>query len=579
MRFFCIFLAFIFPIFLYGINYQVQFTGIRDPELQKLVGDSSDLKKLKDRPPYSLNALNYRAKNDLTKIVKALRSHGYYDAKVSFDIETENQVTVFVKITPGPRYVLEAYNIYQNTDIECAKINLKDLGVNLNAPITWKQIINAELDILTALAECGYPLADIDKRDVSVDMLDKNITVSEWIYNGPLARYGPISIMGLNTVKPEYILNKIPWEEGDIYSSVDLEKVQQKLIQTELFSSVLVTHAEELDPEGQLPLKMHVEEARHRSFNIGASYATVDGFGGVVGWVHRNFRGMGETLRIEADIAQASKVGFVSYTKPDFWIRDQNLFSEAAAVRENITAYLAITYRGQIRLDRQFNKYFYGSIGARGEYISIHDSIDNGKFFLLSPPVFLRFSTANSLLDPTKGFTISYKVTPYFNVRKEDDFFIKHTLLTKLYFPTFDSRLVFAFRILVGSIGFSPLTDIPFNKRFLGGSDDDLRGYRYRTVSPTDGMGNPTGGRSAIYATFEPRIMVTDKIGVVPFTDWGTVSTKVAPNVNEKWFKSVGIGIRYFTFFGPIRADLAFPLDRRRRDPGYRIYVSIGQTF
>ncbi|HUT57967.1 MAG TPA: BamA/TamA family outer membrane protein, partial [Phycisphaerae bacterium] len=43
---------------------------------------------------------------------------------------------------------------------------------------------------------------------------------------------------------------------------------------------------------------------------------------------------------------------------------------------------------------------------------------------------------------------------------------------------------------------------------------------------------------------------------------------------------SAGIGVRYYTEFGPLRVDFAVPLNRRRGIDGrFQFYVSIGQAF
>jgi translocation and assembly module TamA len=39
------------------------------------------------------------------------------------------------------------------------------------------------------------------------------------------------------------------------------------------------------------------------------------------------------------------------------------------------------------------------------------------------------------------------------------------------------------------------------------------------------------------------------------------------------------VGFRYFTSIGPLRLDLAFPLNPRDSDPLFQFYVSIGQSF
>jgi translocation and assembly module TamA len=40
-----------------------------------------------------------------------------------------------------------------------------------------------------------------------------------------------------------------------------------------------------------------------------------------------------------------------------------------------------------------------------------------------------------------------------------------------------------------------------------------------------------------------------------------------------------GLGLRYFTPVGPLRVDVAVPLDRRDVDDAFQFYVSLGQAF
>ncbi|MDH3236827.1 MAG: BamA/TamA family outer membrane protein, partial [Alphaproteobacteria bacterium] len=42
---------------------------------------------------------------------------------------------------------------------------------------------------------------------------------------------------------------------------------------------------------------------------------------------------------------------------------------------------------------------------------------------------------------------------------------------------------------------------------------------------------------------------------------------------------SAGIGVRYYTQFGPLRVDFAVPINRRSVDSRFQFYVSIGQAF
>ena len=87
------------------------------------------------------------------------------------------------------------------------------------------------------------------------------------------------------------------------------------------------------------------------------------------------------------------------------------------------------------------------------------------------------------------------------------------------------------------------------------------------------------GGRSLFNASAELRVRVTDTIGIVPFFDAGNAFATSFPNFSEPLATAVGVGLRYYTAIGPIRADVAFPLERRAGSGPVAFYVSIGQAF
>ena len=75
------------------------------------------------------------------------------------------------------------------------------------------------------------------------------------------------------------------------------------------------------------------------------------------------------------------------------------------------------------------------------------------------------------------------------------------------------------------------------------------------------------------------RIKVTDTWGVVPFFEGGSVFDSALPDFSKKLRWGAGIGVRYYTGFGPVRLDVAFPINGTPEDDDFQIYVSIGQAF
>lgn len=575
------------PICVWAFSYQVEFIGLSDRQALKAIEDVSELISLQNRPPASINGLRYRIASDIPEFLRVLKAFSYYDAVISSNIQYETDVLrVLIYIYPGSQYKLASYEVFSGNCTKLAEVphcppfTPKELGLKIGAPATSVDIVNAELEILFELSRCGYPLATIDKRKVIVDMASKKIEAAACIQEGPSSKFGPTTLFGLKTVEPRFIEQKIAWQEGEIYDSDLVIKTQERLLKSELFSSVYVNHGEELDTMGELPMKMRVTESKHRQISIGVFYATVDGPGFSFAWTHRNVRGMGEIISTKGDFSQRYYSGNITYKKPDFFIFDQTYRALFQVSWEKIKAYRALTYRGANYIDRKIDSKRYVSFGLKYDNIHVTDSASNGSYSLLGLPIFGRYDTSNSVLDPTEGFTIAYSITPYQSLSHASQRFVKQRVTSTVYIPLGTKWFVLALRGQVGSIAGQRQRNVPLNKLFLGGSEDDLRGYRYKTVSPLNANRKPLGGRSAIFSSVELRIRVFEKFGIVPFADFGTVTLSETPRIDAKWFKSLGFGLRYFAFFGPLRFDMGFPLDKRRGlDSNFQIYASVGQAF
>jgi translocation and assembly module TamA len=76
----------------------------------------------------------------------------------------------------------------------------------------------------------------------------------------------------------------------------------------------------------------------------------------------------------------------------------------------------------------------------------------------------------------------------------------------------------------------------------------------------------------------EARIKITDTIGVAPFIDAGSYYESPVPQLGRTLLYGVGLSLRYYTAFGPLRLDLATPLHKRSADSPMQVYISLGQA-
>lgn len=566
-----------------GIRYRIDFFGVYDNTILQSIYDASDLVLLSNRPPASLNSLRYRAMQDMPEILKVMRAYGYYDADVHFaiDLHANNIANVSVFIDPGVQYTIGSYEILSK---DCKEkqtlfpIDLSMLDLCPNSPAYSQKIIDTETLALQIFSEKGYPLAKVEKRDVIVDMETKKLDTYACIESGPLSRFGPISIIGLKNVKPSYIYRRVGWKTGDIYNISQVDALQRRLLDSNLFGSVLLSHADKLDENGELPIQIRTSEAKHKQVSLGAFYATVDGPGGVFTWTHKNLRGVGESFSIQGEYSKRYLTGICTYKIPDFLALDQRLRLTGQIEKQKIYPFDAFIYRAVSYFDWKNPPKTNLTLGLELQHLNVNDSANNGTYLYFDTPFFIKYNRSDDIMNPTRGYSVTYQ-PHFFQSLYDDTRFLKQRLLTTFYIPLYKKNIVFAVRGLLGSILGAQREKIALPILFLGGSDDDLRGYRYLSVSPLDSDNKPLGGRSAFFSSFELRLRIRD-IGIVPFSDFGTLSESWHPKFDTKWYRSWGVGLRYFTSFGPLRFDVGFPLNKRKGiDSSYRIYASIGQAF
>ena len=190
------------------------------------------------------------------------------------------------------------------------------------------------------------------------------------------------------------------------------------------------------------------------------------------------------------------------------------------------------------------------------------------------------FDTTDSKLDPTRGVRLNASATGFGAFLGSSLDLVQAKARASAYYSLdADSRFVLAGRVAAGAMGGPELDQIPANWRFYAGGGGSVRGYAYNELGPTVFWGAVVGGRSLFEASAEMRIKVTDTIGVVPFFDVGNAFASNFPNFSEPLFAAAGLGLRYYTSVGPIRLDVAFPLERRAGNGPVAVYVSIGQSF
>jgi translocation and assembly module TamA len=583
------------PIHAQETKYEVVIEGVDDhPHLSKLLTEVSSLVALKEDPPPSPIGLGRRADADLDRFRAALRSEGFYDAIVDAEIDVDVvPAKVLIRVEEGARYKVTTVAIAGPNEqpLPDGTPTPDALGLAIGSDARAPAVVDAEGRILPRLAEKGYAYARLLDRKLIVDHAKQGMDVTYVVDPGPKVTFGDVTFNGLDEVSQRAARRRLPWREGDAYHPTAMEEGRQALADLGVFSSVRLRLADQPSGDQKAPVLVDLAEREMNYVGFGADYGTEDGFGANAYWGDRNLMGNAEKLRVDASVAGISRRGETSasdfdyrlagtFQQPDFLSRRQSLNLSAEALSERPDAYRrqALVLTGAV--ERKLGKGLKASLGMTAEQSKIEESQQTTRNTLVGIPAAITWDRSNDLLNPTKGFRLSGAVTPYLAAFGDSNSFTVARVGGSAYFDFKDDGwYVGALRGVYGAVIGGGLLDVPADKRFFAGGGGSIRGYGYQEVGPRDDKGEPLGGVSLLEMSAEMRVKVTEDIAVVPFVDAGNVYTTEYPKLGQGLRYAAGIGGRYYTVIGPIRLDVAVPLNKRDGDKAFQFYISIGQAF
>jgi translocation and assembly module TamA len=462
----------------------------------------------------------------------------------------------------------------------------EQLGLAPGAPAVAADVLAAQQRLLAAIREAGHPLAKVELPPVSLRPAEHLLDVDFRATEGPYAKIGTISITGLKTVNEDFVRRRLLLHPGEPFSPIRLQAAREDLAGMGVFSVVRVQPGDHVDPDGTIPILIDVSERPLHSVEVGAAYSTDLGVNVSAAWHHRNLFGNAEQLNITGGIQlggnAVQKPGYnlgIQFIKPDFLARDQSLEVDLGAIDQSLDAYDQRALTQKIELDRKLSAHWKVGVGLSGEQEDITQEGASHRYNLIGLPLSVRFDDTDNLLDPTRGVRATLLLTPTQSLGSPGATFAIAQLSGSAYFDlSGGGRSVLALRGLVGKAFGADVFSLPPDQRFYAGGSGTVRGFRYQSIGPQFPDGKPTGGTAVSAGSVEFRQRILDHYGVAAFVDAGQVVASGDP-FSSQWRVGAGIGARYYTSIGPIRLDVAFPLNREPHGDAFELYIGIGQAF
>ena len=585
--------------------YEVKIAPTGDAKLDAALSGSSVLVSLREKAPVGPFALIARAQQDAERFRTALNSFGFYDGTVQIRIAgrplDDPTLPDALDAAPATPAVPVTVSVDTKTRFHLGSVKVEGavpqqardkLDLAPGAPAVASDVLAARTRLLDALREQGYAMAKVSEPVAILHQNQDALDITYQAETGPRVDLGPIAINGLDAVNESFVRRRLLLHPGEQFSPSSIEKARQDLMSTGVFSAVRAVPAEQLDPAGELPLAFDMTERKRHTVTFGAAYSTDLGAGVTATWTDRNLFGNAEQLNLTAGIqgggTAQTEPGYnvnLQFIKPDFLARDQQLQADLGAVKQSLQAYDQTAVTADILLNRKFSEHWSGSIGIAGEQEQIKQEGLTRDYTLVWIPILAKYDSTDSLFEPTRGIRAAFSVSPTQSLGHQSATFVLMQVSASTYFDlarvnlTEPGRSIFAFRGLIGDAEGADQFDLPPDKRYYAGGSATVRGYRFQSVGPHFPISNnPQGGTSVVAGTVEFRQRLFDSFGAAVFMDAGQVAANGPPGTGT-WRVGAGVGARYYTSIGPIRADIAVPLSHQPGSDSLEFYIGIGEAF
>lgn len=490
-------------------------------------------------------------------------------------------------------------------------------------------------DLVLEVSKRGYAFAEVRPRG-DRDYENRTINITYHIDEGPRVYIERIEIRG-NTRTRDYVIRReIDFAEGDAFNRVLIEKAKRRLRNLGFFSEVQITTRQGSEPD-RVVVIVTVQEQSTGALSFGAGYSTSEGIIGDISITEKNFLGRGQFVRIAVGGGEHSRTYDFSFKEPyflgrrlifglDLYRRDLDE-TDYRSYREKTTGggiNLGLPLNDELTLTGFYNIYqrdFNVSRGLRdgclmprpsmpvparcdlnGDGIidpgldpeeaslAIKDSIGETLTSMVSYS--LVYDTLDNYEKPREGILIKWRQD--FAGLGGDVSFIRTTLEGRYFHEIWpDNGVVGMLKGRVGHVeGVGQRLKLP-DHFFLGG--EAVRGFETKGIGPRDRLTKDAlGGRFVFNATAEatfPLPMVPSEIGFegAAFIDAGTLFDVddsagffrriVVVGEGGDLRSAAGVGLIWRSPFGPIRADVAWPITKTKWDRTQVFRIGGGTQF
>ena len=550
------------------------------------------------------------SKQKLNADLEALRSFYMNQGYLEFNIDStqvsitpdKKDIYITVNITEGQKYKISEVKLAGDTIIP--EEELKKL-IQLQAGDTFsrEKVTQTSKAISDRLSDEGYAFSNVNPVP-EVNKEEHTAAFTFFVDPGKKVYIRRINIVGNARTRDEVVRREVRQLESAWYSSAKINRSKERLVRTQYFSDVNVETPAVPGTADQVDLNISVTEQSTGSVQFGAGLSSSEGvvFGVTVN--QNNFLGTGNRVTAQVNTGKINTTYSLSYTDPyftpdgvsrgfDVYRRDVDTSSISS-----VGTYATSSYGAGVRFGIPLNERDGFNFGLATDFTTVDLSSQSPKQYIdfcgntkgcSSDSVVasagwthdsrdsIQYTTSGVLQRLSGEVSLPVLDLQYYKVN------YKHTWYTPI-----SKDFTFS---LNGEIGYADSygnEKYPFFKNFFMGGVGSVRGYNNGSLGPRDfdpvtGQDFAVGGTKSLLGNAELYFPVpginSKQFRLSVFADAGNVYAKdEAYNLGDLRY-STGLGISWFSPFGPLKLVFAKALNSKPGDDTQILQFQLGQQF
>jgi len=558
---------------------------------------ASDLRKIMQTKEWNLLSFFTQSgvldedvlKNDTQLLGAYYVDHGYLEVTVSdpkTDLTDPKGIRIEFDISEGPQFHIGDVDF--KGDVLTDKEELFTVIQTRRKDIYSLSAVRKDVNTLTELfSNHGYAYVDVTPEP-SVDRPNLLVNLTFNIEKKKRVFFERIQMSGNSKTRDKVVRRELQFTEGDLYNVTALNESQNRVRRLGFFKEIEFTTSRGTTDD-KINLDIKLEETNTGSIAFGAGYSSLYAVVASASISDRNLFGLGYNAMLRA------KIGTGGYNDLRLSFTDPYFLGYPYAVggdiyHERVDFFDTYSYEvtgGDVRVGKELTPRWMIDGMYKLETLDVFD-IDRfadrrikeqeGKTMTSAITVALTSDTRNDYFAPSKGAKTVVSGTVAGGVLQGDNDFLKGIFGTSRYYPL-PYNLVLNLRGRVGGIDAYGGTEVPVNEKFYVGGIATIRGYEYGMAGPVEFDGDPLGADYMLVFNSELIFPIVRELGLrgAVFWDIGKGFDKWTDVTPLK--TGVGVGLRWFSPFGPLAIDLGFNPNPQKDEKSYVLEFNMGSAF